>query len=502
MDASTSEVTSGSTESNAEIKTIIDLLRLDSDENPWIVDKLLRRGAQVLLAGPPKSGKSLVANDIALAIARPFKKDEVRYLFGHGVKPHGKDEPEPPFQIHRPLPKNKGDQPGWRVLCFSLEMQPGEVSERLKKQLGGYELPCQKLGVKDNPPELQFTLDTIFGLRRPKSGDGDPDSQELIQDLQIVSVKQVNLSGPLKPEINETYFEELKAIIDSQKPDVVIYDTLIQMHDVDENNNVFMKMVMRTIRRFTVIPDKTGGKEKPVAHIILHHTRKENAHFSGPLTADIMRGAGAVHAVADLVILIRPFPELSKFAPAAERNLSLEVHVSSRHSSVDNFTLVRNSDTLTYRWAPTDKTQKPDAIAKKTAAATLVVSAFLKEKNVTERKGFVFQEDTLEQLVTQVTKGAGVKTGGKFIVKELMKKLNEGLLLCRLRDGSTLPKKAKSPDVFTKQLPSFAFHYIGDMRIKNARRNTPKGFRTYAELYSALKPEVPKKGAITARKIK
>jgi RecA-family ATPase len=92
MPASTSEATPGSTESNVEIKTIIDLLRLDSDANPWIVDKLLRRGAQVLLAGPPKSGKSLVANDIALAIARPFKKDEVRYLFGHGVKPPGKDE--------------------------------------------------------------------------------------------------------------------------------------------------------------------------------------------------------------------------------------------------------------------------------------------------------------------------------------------------------------------------------------------------------------------------
>jgi len=126
------------------------------------------------------------------------------------------------------------------------------------------------------------------------------------------------------------------------RPDVVVYDTLIQVHGMDENDNIAMKAVMRYLRQATVreLTDEKGRKKlEPLAHIIIHHTRKENGSHGAPLSPDSMRGAGAVHAVADLVMIARKLKR--KYA-------TLEVSISSRNSSIDDFYLERRENSLTH----------------------------------------------------------------------------------------------------------------------------------------------------------
>ena len=150
--------------------SVPDLLRIPESSSAWIVNGLLKRGSQMLLAAPPKSGKSLLASELALSLSLPFKPNERRFLFD--ARPH----PETKFdglEITRP-PKGKC----WRVLFVSLEMREAEVSIRLRQQLRRFGLAAPRLAVDQNiPKKLVFPLTHVFGL---------PDSRanEVLQDLQ------------------------------------------------------------------------------------------------------------------------------------------------------------------------------------------------------------------------------------------------------------------------------------------------------------------------------
>ena len=116
-------------------------------------------------------------------------------------------------------------------------------------------------------------------------------------------------------------------------------------------DNILMKGVMRALRRVTVAErrDKAGNvRIEPVAHVVLHHTRKESNQYRAPLSPEIMRGAGAVHGVADLVMLARQ----------AKKPETLEIHVSSRSSSIPNFYVQRDRTTLTHKWVLNKKEEK------------------------------------------------------------------------------------------------------------------------------------------------
>ena len=50
----------------------------------------------------------------------------------------------------------------------------------------------------------------------------------------------------------------LQELIMEVDPDLVIYDTLIQMHSVNENDNILMKEALRILRRLTVVKGRDG----------------------------------------------------------------------------------------------------------------------------------------------------------------------------------------------------------------------------------------------------
>jgi len=156
-------------------------------------------------------------------------------------------------------------------------------------------------------------------------------------------------------------------LIEQERPDVVIYDTLIQLHSINENDNVLMKRVMQQIRSITCW-HHAASQPVDVAHIVVHHTRKESAGYREALSPELMRGAGSVHGAADIVVLAR-----NKARNGASK--ILEVHVSSRSSDVEDFELHRTAN-LTHVWnkrTAVDKAKEtPEALKEKFFQAAIL----------------------------------------------------------------------------------------------------------------------------------
>lgn len=473
----------------ADIRSVVDLLRLGSDKNQWIVGQLLRKGAQIILAGPPKSGKSLLAGDIALSLARPFRDKEKRFLFdpAPSAEPVNPD-PTRPFAISPP--EGTGGR-GWRVLYLSLEMAPGEMSDRLKKQLVGHGLPGEKLGPDDNPAELQLPLRTLFGIQAPHKGEKMESDSALIQDLRLVSTETSKASGRPVPVVNEGEFKALQAILREEKPEIIIYDTLIQLHDLDENNNILMKSLMRTLRQVSVVADE------PVAHIIIHHTRKEGQQWSGPLSADSLRGAGAVHAVADLLMIVRPKAAKSRYSDTTTNSSRrLEVHVSSRYSDVEDFVLEKHPERLTFVWKKREREIKNPRQKEESAAKCV-------EELITSKKApFTLKEADIRGLSENASKLAAIKVGTKHIVTALQAVIDTGRLTCRPLATIGQFKKSKK---FEKNLAQLIFKNPSDEPDPSGQFLPFEHWMKIDEMTPPTKVERPRiktKQKVTRKKIK
>lgn len=473
--------------------TVVDLLKLTSTNDPWIVEGLLRPAAQMILAGPPKSGKSMLAADIALSLARPFAEAEVRYLFGSL-----QSEPKPPsgaifptFKVTRP---EDGGQRGWRVVYFSLEMQPAEVAERLRMQLPGHGISPGDSN--EEPPAAlgNISLKTVFGLNLIRDASSKNAQPELTPDLHILISDINSETGRPAEKQNDTEFDAVRDILKATEAEIVVYDTLIQLHDLDENNNILMKSLMRTLRRLTMAPSK-DGEMRQLAHIVIHHTRKEGQQHAGPLSADSLRGAGAVHAVADLLMMIRPLHRGGVYSnPVNSSHKQLEVHVSSRYSEVANFVLEKNATTQTFLWKPKERNQRDPEFKSKAAAAC--VNQFIASKS----GWFRLDDNVVNQLIRDSSEKAGFKTGRKLVLHALESEVNSDGLLSRPANPKTTPKKYVS---LARNLSNFEF--------RDAKTVSPtKGIKRFIDWMDALDsdlrksapPKPRKRNSKTKRKLK
>jgi hypothetical protein len=382
----------------AAILSVGDLLNFEPTGNTWIVHGLLKPGSQMLLAAPPKSGKSLLASEMALALSIGSPTGDPHYLFG------ATPSADASFEGLRIYPKEPNSlfpdlhfDARWRVLFVSLEMQKTEVAGRLKKQIGKFRLPVGPFPEGELPEALKFPLSHAFGIPTTEN-------TSLKQDLQIIiTPKSVSSTG--KPTKGPDFYT-LRAMIQECRPDVIIYDTLIQLHEINENDNVLMKDLMRKLRVLSVVRTKGADNvehENFVAHVVLHHTRKENSQFRVPLSPEIMRGAGAVHGVADVVMLARPTDDPK----------ILEVNISSRSSSIPNFFLKRDSQTLTHRMDMEEALKKHVSVKiRKLNAFRETIIAEL--KNHDPKKGALFTQARVDELMTQ----AGVNLALPLVVGE------------------------------------------------------------------------------------
>lgn len=233
----------------------------------WMLDGLIMMGDQVILAGAPKSYKSLWASQLALSLALNDEKF-----------------------LNWTIPKPR------RVLFISLEMAPGLVGSRLSMQSSG-RIKLQK----SNEARLRrLGLYHLFDIRGRRS---------------------VNI-------LDQHDFNALKAEIDEIDPDLVIFDSLVRFHKEDENSNIGMSDVMERMRRVCLVDpvcaaettgqytlEEAGIAPQLKSHLpeasfrtslILHHSRKESQFGSRDYSAASMRGASAIHSEVDLVIATFP----------------------------------------------------------------------------------------------------------------------------------------------------------------------------------------------------
>jgi len=254
-----------------EKATLSDLLKAKRPKNEWIVKNLIHAGDQVVLAGPPKIGKSILGTQLALAVA---KGKQTSFLLDEFVTPSN--------------PR--------RVLVFSLEMNAPMVAERMSQIF-----PRGAAKQKTNPADIPATF--VFSAEGAASFD----------IINFYSSFESVVKKAAHPRLSEDG-ALLKEIIRLENPDLVIFDTLIRVHAVDENNNVAMSHLLRMLRRVCSTDERrpvnegesmtVKRKRRHIAHVVIHHTRKESAvaHGWGNRDANAVRGAGAIHAEADLVL--------------------------------------------------------------------------------------------------------------------------------------------------------------------------------------------------------
>lgn len=94
----------------------------------------------------------------------------------------------------------------------------------------------------------------------------------------------------------------LRQMIDLVRPEFVIFDTLIQLHESDENDNIMMGRVMRAIRQLCRTTNSKSGER--IAHLVLHHNRKALAGERGYGGISSARGAGSIHSEVDLALVL------------------------------------------------------------------------------------------------------------------------------------------------------------------------------------------------------
>lgn len=288
--------------------TVNELLSFKQSDGDWIVENLIRRGDQVLLAGPPKSGKSLVAAQLAILVAAGGAVGKTNKIAGGAA--HYLFANHDPKQF---MERFKGMEKSFvrvtakkKVLYVSLEMKTGGVGKRVRCQLEAMGFIKKAATEADAMENLRYLFDLPAVPNATSGGD-----RRRSVDLVLPGAKSGVTIGPNAADVvalRSAIFQQSK---DGEKefiPDLVVLDTLIQVHSVNENANPEMRAVMQAIKA-ACTPEKSdrNPNPQPVAHVVLHHARKERFKNT-KAGAQGMRGAGAIHSEADVAVILNPFP--------------------------------------------------------------------------------------------------------------------------------------------------------------------------------------------------
>lgn len=205
----------------------------------WIAPGYLIRGAVTVLSGPGSAGKSsiAVAWSIALALARPW----------HRFKPTG----------------------AMRVFNYNTEDDGTEQRRRMSAALRQFDaFPADLAGqVVRIGPNGTGTL-----LRR------DPISGRLAFTAAM---------------------RALETLISEQRPDVLILDPLVELHDAEENDNTALRAIMAKFRSLAI--------EYKLALVLIHHARKGSGSAAGD--PDSLRGASSIVGAARVVLTVLTMDE-------------------------------------------------------------------------------------------------------------------------------------------------------------------------------------------------
>jgi hypothetical protein len=170
----------------------------------WVLENLVMMGDQVILAGAPKTYKSLWASHLALALSMGA-----------------------PDFLGWKIPKPR------KVLFLSMEMREELVANRILHQLA-HLAPIDF----ESTPELDIRAKPIIHVFD-------------VEERHSIDVKK------------DSDFHTLHRIITEEDPDVVIFDSLIRFHASDENSNPDMSDIMQRMRELCLIAPKEEASKEP-----------------------------------------------------------------------------------------------------------------------------------------------------------------------------------------------------------------------------------------------
>jgi len=110
--------------------------------------------------------------------------------------------------------------------------------------------------------------------------------------------------------------QALIEMLGRRKPDVLILDPFVELHDAEENDNTAIRAVLAMFRVIAA--------EFNCAVVILHHTRKDITNGAGDM--NVFRGAGASVAAARIALTVLPM--------SAEEAENLKISEDMRRSFV------------------------------------------------------------------------------------------------------------------------------------------------------------------------
>lgn len=211
----------------------------DIPARPWIAPGYLIRGAVTVLSGPGSAGKSslVVGWSIALALAKRW---------------------------HRFVPVAP-----MRVFNYNTEDDNTEQHRRMSATLRQFDATPRDLGNKvvRIGPNGTGTL-----LRR------DPISGRL------------GFTAAMRA---------LETLLEEQRPDVLILDPLVELHDAEENDNTALRAVMAKFRQLAI--------QYNLALVLIHHARKGSGSAAGD--PDSLRGASSIVGAARVVLTVLTMDE-------------------------------------------------------------------------------------------------------------------------------------------------------------------------------------------------
>jgi AAA domain len=194
----------------------------------WLVKHYLLRKHITTLFGVTAEGKSTLAIMWAVAMALPSG--------------------ELPCIINRFVTFG-----GLRVLIYSLEEDQTEQRRRIRAALQIFRKPGTALGGRLISTGCDL-MGTLFH-----------------HDPRVGEIRKTGL------------FHQLRAAIQRHRPDVVIFDPMVELHTAPENDNALMRWVTAELRAL--------ARELGIAILLLHHAPKGDV-IPGDITA--LRGAGAI----------------------------------------------------------------------------------------------------------------------------------------------------------------------------------------------------------------
>lgn len=205
----------------------------DIPRRPWIARGYAMRGAVTVVSGPGSAGKSMlmVAYAACASVGSAFKNFKPAAML--------------------------------RVATYNVEDDGDEQRRRFSAMF-------QRLGL-----DL-----TAFG-----------DRLAILGPRNVGTLLTVGHDG--RALLNTDAMDELELFVDGFRPDVLMLDPFVELHDADENDNTVIRAVMA---RFRILASKYA-----MAVIVLHHARKGAGDPGDP---ESLRGASSIVGAARVVLTL------------------------------------------------------------------------------------------------------------------------------------------------------------------------------------------------------